>query len=128
MAELKITTDTFNFVYEECKKFRHETQDCYDVTIEDVFYSYFNSTNNTFHVLRDWDEGENNDPFWNKKKDEHSVYVFLKEMCEKLANLKDDSNKHIRQLVTLLVRPEIKIFLSKDEIAGIMEILYLQDK
>jgi hypothetical protein len=83
-TELKMTKEVFDFIYDECAKFKEKTWDGNDVDVQDVLYSFFNSTPDTFHVLNDWDEGKNNDPFWNEEKAEHSAIVFLKEICEKI--------------------------------------------
>jgi hypothetical protein len=82
--ELKMTKELFDFIYNECEKFKNKTWQGNDVDVQDVLYSLFYSSDETFCILNDWDEGENNDPFWDKEKNEHSVIVFLKEICEKV--------------------------------------------
>ena len=85
--QLVLTKELFDFIYDECEKFREETWAGNDVDVQDVLYSFFHSTEDEFHLHTDWDEGEANDPFWNKEKNEHSAIVFLKEMVEKLKDL-----------------------------------------
>ena len=77
-----LTKEIFNFIYEECKK--HNELTINEVTVEDFLYSFLFSTDEKFCVLNDWDEGENNDPFWNKELNMHSAEVFIMEMCKKL--------------------------------------------
>lgn len=84
MAELKMTKEVFSFIEDECAKFQERTWGGNDVDVEDVLYSFLFSEPDCFHILNDWDEGKNNDPFWDEEKDEHSAIVFLKEMCEKI--------------------------------------------
>ena len=84
MKNIEISKELFEFIYLKCKAFKNKTN--YDVSVEDVLFSYLHSTDKVFHVLYDWDEGKNNDPFWNEEKDEHCVIVFLKEMCVELNN------------------------------------------
>jgi hypothetical protein len=87
MKELKMTKELFDFIYDECQKFQETTWAGNDVDVDDVLYSFFYSTDETFCILNDWDEGKSNDPFWDEVKNEHSVIVFLKVMCEKLKTL-----------------------------------------
>lgn len=82
MESLLISKELFDFIFEECEKFRERTG--HGVNVEDVLFSYFNSTDKDFHILNDWDEGENNDPYWNKERNEHSAIVFLKDICKKI--------------------------------------------
>ena len=84
-----MTKEIFDFIFDECEKFERETWAGNDVDVQDVLYSFFHSDEQTFRILNDWNEGENNDPFWNKDLNEHSAIVFIKEMCEKLDALKD---------------------------------------
>jgi len=84
MKALTLTKELFDFIFNECEKFKENTWSGNDVDVQDVLYSYFNSTPETFCILSDWDEGENNDPFWNHERNEHSVIVFLKDICQTL--------------------------------------------
>ena len=84
MVSLNLTKELFEFLFNSCHEFFNKTQ--YDVTVEDVLFSFFRSDENHFHVYNDWDEGEGNDPFWNKEDNEHSAISFLKLMCEEIKN------------------------------------------
>lgn len=84
MSQLKITKELYLFIQNECNEFVKKTWDANCVDVNDVLYSFLFSNENEFHILNDWDEGKNNDPFWNEEKNEHSAIVFLKELCEKI--------------------------------------------
>tara|TARA_R110000851_G_scaffold275123_1_gene427761 strand:+ start:846 stop:1094 length:249 start_codon:yes stop_codon:yes gene_type:complete len=79
---MKLTKELYDFIDIECEKFKEKTFN--DVDVNDVLYSYLYSTKEDFYILNDWDEGENNDPFWNKELNEHSAIIFLKQMCKKI--------------------------------------------
>lgn len=83
---MELTKELYEFIENECKKFKEETWTGNDVDVNDVLYSYLYRTKEIFHILNDWDEGKNNDPFWNDEFNEHSAVVFLKKMCEKIDN------------------------------------------
>jgi len=82
MKEIKLTKELFEFIRKSCDDFYKKTY--YDVTVEDVLFSFFWSDENDFHVYNDWDEGEGNDPFWNKEENEHSAISFIKLMCKEI--------------------------------------------
>jgi len=84
MKTLGLTKDLYKIIKDDCDKFKEETWYDNDVDVEDVIYSYIFSTKDEFHILNDWDEGENNDPWWDKELNEHSAIVFLKKMCVKI--------------------------------------------
>lgn len=84
MKQLKMTKEVFDFIYDECQKFQEKTWAGNDVDVQDVLFSFFYSTEDTFFTLNDWDEGKNNDPFWDEEKNEHSAIVFLKGICNRL--------------------------------------------
>jgi len=83
---MELTKELYGFIENECEKFEKETWGGNDVDVNDVLYSYLHSTKETFCILNDWDEGEGNDPFWNKELNEHSAIVFLKQICNKIDN------------------------------------------
>ena len=84
MEDLKMTKEVFSLIISECKKFRQNTNEMYDLTIEDVLYSLLFSEPDSFYILNDWDEGKNNDPFWDNGKNQHCTTVFLIDICEKI--------------------------------------------
>lgn len=54
------------------------------VDFGDILFTWFN--NEDFNsrgllVLNDWDEGKNNDPFWDEVRNEHSAVSFIIDMC-----------------------------------------------
>ena len=81
---VNLTKELFDFIYNECESFKEATTPANDVDVQDVLYSLLFSTEGIFCILNDWDEGPENDPFWNKEKNEHSVIVFLKDICERI--------------------------------------------
>ena len=83
---MELTKELYEFIENECEKFQEDTWGGNDVDVNDVLYSYLYSTKETFCILNDWDEGKNNDPFWNDELNEHSAIVFLKQMCKKIDN------------------------------------------
>lgn len=88
MKELVLTSDLYNHLDSKCQEFYKKTDEFYDVTANDILFSYFNSTDDTFHVLNDWSEGKSNDPFWNDELNEHCAIVFIQSMCKELNSLK----------------------------------------
>lgn len=81
-----IDKEKYELINKRISQFNERTDGFYelDLTIEDVLFSLFESPENEFHILNDWDEGEGSDPFWNKELNEHSVIVFLKEIVNEL--------------------------------------------
>jgi hypothetical protein len=84
MAELLITKDLYKFISNEIKAFNYRTNHDYDMDFEEVLFSFLESTETTHYVLNDWDEGKNNDPYWDEVKNKHSCYSFLEDMNEKI--------------------------------------------
>lgn len=76
----------YEYIELRLKDFNLSTDNYYENSLQegDVVYSYFKSDKDSFEILNDWDEGENNDPFWDKEKDEHCIYVFLKQVVKEL--------------------------------------------
>jgi len=74
--EMEPIESLFDTIKEECKLFQEKTT--YDVHLYDVIFSYGNPD----CILNDWDEGKDNDPFWNEELNCHSAYVFIEEMAE----------------------------------------------
>jgi hypothetical protein len=81
---MELTKELYKFIEGECNKFEANTN--YDVDVNDVLYSFLYSTDENFYILNDWDEGRNNDPYWNEELNEHSVIVFLKKICKEITN------------------------------------------
>ena len=81
---MELTKEIYTWIENEIKAFKIRTYDGNDVTVEEVLYSYLFSTDESFYILNDWDEGDTNDPYWDYELNEHSVIVFLKTMCVKL--------------------------------------------
>jgi hypothetical protein len=79
---MELSKELFDIIRRDCKAFEDKTD--YDVDVTDVLYSYLNSNESIFYILYDWDEGKNNDPFWDEEKNEHSAIVFIKQMCDKI--------------------------------------------
>lgn len=77
-----LNKEVYELIENECDKHNEETYNMVD--IGDVIYSFLYSTDGCFHILNDWGEGRNNDPFWNEELNEHSAIVFLKQICDKL--------------------------------------------
>jgi len=84
MKTLLLTPQLLQWICEECKKFQESVSMLHDVDLQDVLYSYLNSSDESFCIWNDWDEGENNDPYWNKELNEHSAIVFLKDICKRI--------------------------------------------
>jgi hypothetical protein len=84
MKDLKITIETWRFIMSELGAFNERTNYEYDMTMDEVLYSYLESTNETLCAFTDWDEGKGNDPYWDDVKDKHCCCSFLEDMNEKL--------------------------------------------
>ena len=78
--EIKLTKELYEFIENKCEKFEKETWGGNDVDVNDVLYSLLYSDDETFYILNDWDEGKNNDPFWDEQRNEHSAICFLKDI------------------------------------------------
>ena len=70
---MELTKDLYLLIDADCKKFEDEKG--YDIDLKDVLYSYFFSTKDCFHILYDWDEGE-----------QKEIVPFLKDMTRKIDN------------------------------------------
>jgi hypothetical protein len=80
MEQLILTKKLYEYIETECNKHNEDT--CNFVEPHDVLYSLLYSDDETFRLLNDWDEGEPNDPFWNKENNMHSAEYFIKQMCK----------------------------------------------
>lgn len=80
METILLNNDKLSFLIEKCKK--HFEDKSNQIDVSDILYSFFNDG----CMLNDWDEGENNDPFWDKKNDCHSAVSFINEMVKYLKN------------------------------------------
>lgn len=84
---MKIDFNLVDILYNECDKHNEETHN--DVNLGDIIYSYTYFEKNgfdwdDFHVTNDWDEGEANDPFWDKELNMHSAEAFIFKQCKLL--------------------------------------------
>jgi hypothetical protein len=84
MAELKMTKEVYEFISKEIEAFNEITNNEYDMDFKEVLFSFLESTETTHYVLNDWDEGKNNDPYWDEVKNMHSCYSFLEDMNKKI--------------------------------------------
>jgi hypothetical protein len=80
---MTLTTEQFEYIEKSVDKFNAE-RGFYEVDYGEVVYSYFKSTPEKFMLLNDWDEGSDNDPWWDKELNEHSVIVFIKSIVKEL--------------------------------------------
>ena len=83
MRELKVNINVWNLITDEVKAFNERTHFNYDMTMDEVLFSYLESTEDTV-MFYDWDEGKNNDPYWDNEKNMHSCCSFLDEMNKKI--------------------------------------------
>jgi len=82
--DLKITKEIYEFISTEIQNFNKRTNYEYHMDMEEVLFSFLESDELTHYVLNDWDEGKNNDPYWDEIKNMHSCYSFLEDMNNKL--------------------------------------------
>lgn len=61
-------------IKQECESFEKKTG--YNVDLNEIIFAYGNKG----YILNDWNEGKDNDPFWNEELNEHSAIVFINEM------------------------------------------------
>lgn len=87
--ELRINNHTFDFIENEIKKFCEETHGEHDVTFDEIIFAYINPG----HILNDWDEGEGNDPYWNKELNKHSAIVFIEKTVQTLRSKYGEEKK-----------------------------------
>ena len=82
--EFELTKERYEYIESRVKAFNESTNDWHSVDVNDVLYSllYNEQANNEsrFMVLNDWDEGEPNDPYWDKVNNCHSTSTFLMQM------------------------------------------------
>ena len=88
---MKIDFELFEIVRSYCKTHNEETHN--DIDVSDILYSYLHFEKNGFnwddlYVLNDWNEGESNDPFWDKELNMHSAESFILKQCKFLYNVK----------------------------------------
>lgn len=83
MKSINIDYNRFELIATEIHKFKQRTHELYHVTFDDVLYSFIYS-DERLAVLTDWNEGENNDPFWDKENNRHCCESFLVQMKEML--------------------------------------------
>jgi len=76
--QITITKETFDWLYDQLEAHNERTHNGVDAT--DILFTYFNPG----MVLNDWDEGRNNDPFWDNELNEHSAIVFIEQTVEQL--------------------------------------------
>lgn len=73
---MKTIEDVFEIIKQECEK--HILKTGNDVNLIDVIFGY----GNPGYILNDWDEGKNNDQFWDEKRGCHSADSFIQDMIE----------------------------------------------
>jgi hypothetical protein len=84
-----------HYLWDKCIEHNKETYN--SVELGDIIYSYtYFETNgfnwDDFHVTNDWDEGESNDPFWDKELNMHSAESFILKTCKELKILNELSS------------------------------------
>lgn len=84
-----VTSKTHCALNDLCREHNDKTYN--DVQVGDVIYSYCKFEENgfdwdKFHVTNDWDEGKNNDPFWDEDLNMHSAESFILRTCKKIKN------------------------------------------
>ncbi len=86
-SKIELTKELYEFIENKCELFNKATDEHYDVEVDDVLYSYLYSSENEFYISNDWNEGCNNDEWWDYENNQHSTTKFLKEICFELDNL-----------------------------------------
>ena len=81
---MELNKELYRQIESDCDTFNKLTEGYHDVQVEDVLYSFLFSDEQTLRVLHDWDEGEFNDPYWDKENNRHSTESFFIKMNEKL--------------------------------------------
>lgn len=84
---MEINKELFDWIDDRCKE--HEDKTNNQVQVHDVIFSYIHFEENGFnwsdlYVLNDWDEGKNNDPFWDEELDKHSAESFILNICKEI--------------------------------------------
>jgi hypothetical protein len=85
--QLVLTPIIYDFIQARINEFNKTTQYEYEMDFEEVLFSFLNSTDDTHFVLNDWDEGESNDPYWNKERNKHCCECFLEDINKELQNI-----------------------------------------
>lgn len=75
---MNITKEQLDFLMDACKKHNDLTNN--GVCIVDILYSALNPG----YILNDWNEGEGNDPFWDKVNNCHSAESFINKTINEL--------------------------------------------
>lgn len=83
---LHLTGEVYSFIEDACERFQEKGGD--DVEVNDILFTYIFSPSfkddERSIILNDWDEGENNDPLWNKERNQHSAYCFILDTCKEI--------------------------------------------
>ena len=82
MKSINLTKELYEYIKNECKK--HKVKTLCNVDFIDVLYSYLYSTDNEFSTLNEWDD------FWGIYPNGHPAITFIKEMCKKIDNYKNN--------------------------------------
>ena len=90
MKSLRMTNEMYDFISEEISHFNKRTNFEYDMDMEEVLFSFLNSTETVHFILNDWNEGKFNDPYWDEERNQHCCEVFLFDMNTKLNNFKSE--------------------------------------
>jgi hypothetical protein len=97
MENLNLTKEQYEYI-EECVEI-HRENTFNDVDFGDILFSWFNnddfSSTSNFHILNDWDEGKDNDPFWDEERDEHSAICFIFDMCVLIKSFHQHNNQSV---------------------------------
>jgi hypothetical protein len=87
MKKLILTKHIYDFIDNEIRLFNEKTNDEYHMDFQEVLFSFLHSTDETHYVLNDWDEGKDNDTYWNEDKNKHCCEVFLEEINIKITEI-----------------------------------------
>ena len=75
---MELTIEKYDLINDMLLLFQSSTNNEYsEFGWEDIAFTIFSSTPNETHILFDWDEGKNNDPYWDEDLNKHCVYAFL---------------------------------------------------
>lgn len=80
-----LTNTKYRLIKDELDLFHFKTNNyyIYDFGWEDVLFTLMESEPDNVYILNDWDEGKNNDPYWDEEKDKHCIYSFLEDIYYK---------------------------------------------
>jgi hypothetical protein len=89
METLNLTKEQYEYIDELIRIHRETTYN--EVDFGDILFSWFHNDDfsniSNFYIDNDWDEGSDNDPFWDFERDEHSAICFIFDTCVLIKNL-----------------------------------------